>query len=185
MLLKKRKNILNYFKEKDYNFKFKLFFGILIIAFCVLIDNFSKIYAMDHLKAEAGKEINFLPGFINIQYIENKGSAFGFNSNNLVASITLALLNTIIAFIFYLLVYEKTYIISISILLGGAFGNLFNRIWNNGAVIDFLFWKLFKPYSIFNIADFFVTFGIIILILSIFIEEFLKDQLYNKKHFLE
>ena len=180
MHFKNKINIFNYFKKHNYNARFKLFIGVLIIIVCVLVDNLTKFYVIEHLKKN--QPVPFLPGFISFKYVENKGSAFGVNSDNLKLSIALALLTTIIALVFYIILYEKLYIISLSMILGGSFGNLLNRIWNHGAVVDFLSWDLFPPHSVFNIADFFVNIGIIILVIAIFVEEYLKDIIYNLKH---
>lgn len=60
----------------------------------------------------------------------------------------------------------------------GGLGNLIDRMWNQGGVVDFLAWILFPPYSIFNLSDTWVTSGVVVLVLVIIIEitRFYRDR---------
>ena len=120
-----------------------------------------------------GSEI-FNSLFLNIFLIWNKGIAFGllsFDQNNLYNSITVFIL--IIILILFVLIYksEKLKKYSYIMITGGALGNLFDRFMYS-SVPDFIdiHFKEFH-WFIFNVADIFITIGIICLIFDeIFLE---------------
>lgn len=121
-------------------------------------------------------EIPVIPGFFNLVYIRNKGSAFGFLSGSQYGfAPILFLLLTVVATIFvvYLLYrnirenWSITISISISLILGGALGNLVDRI-RSGSVVDFLdVYVKSTHWPSFNLADTFITAGGILLLANL------------------
>ena len=152
--------MLNYFKKNIFIF--------LSISFIFLIDRISKILIINKSKELDQLEI-FSSNFINFHLIWNEGIAFGlfsFGSSNIYQIITLIIILVISVLIFFMVrtnnLNEKFAFIFI---IGGAIGNLFDRVYFN-AVPDFidLHWNNFH-WFIFNIADIFITIGVILLIL--------------------
>ena len=140
------------------------FFLILLIF---LLDRISKIYVINLDKKFLGSEI-FTSKFLNIFLIWNEGIAFGLLSFN--ESIFYNILTIIILFIVFAILFMAIKSIGIKkyallIILGGAIGNLFDRIFYK-AVPDFidLHYGNFH-WFIFNIADIFITVGVFFLIL--------------------
>ena len=119
-------------------------------------------------------EIRVIPGFFNLVYIRNKGAAFGFLSGSEHGfAPTLFLVLTVIATIFvvYLLVrnIRKSWsiTISISLILGGALGNLVDRV-RSGSVVDYLdVYVKSAHWPSFNLADTFITAGGILLLANL------------------
>ena len=114
-----------------------------------------------------GSEI-FSSKFLNINLIWNNGIAFGllnFEKENLYNLLT-ALILIIIIFIALMSINTKGFKkFSFLIILGGAIGNIFDRIFTK-AVPDFIDFHIGNfHWFIFNIADIFITFGVIFLIL--------------------
>ena len=114
-----------------------------------------------------GSEI-FSSKFLNINLIWNNGIAFGllnFEKENLYNLLT-ALILIIIIFIALMSINTKGFKkFSFLIILGGAIGNVFDRIFTK-AVPDFIDFHIGNfHWFIFNIADIFITFGLIFLIL--------------------
>lgn len=64
-------------------------------------------------------------------------------------------------------------------ILGGALGNMIDRIFRNGAVVDYLDLKLFN-FAVFNFADCFVTVGTVLLM--IYILFFSEDKTPKQEH---
>lgn len=143
--------------------KFTLFTFLLI-----LLDQSSKYYIIQHFNN--GQIFNILP-FLAIYYRQNSGIAFSFlqNTNSIIISI-LALI--IIIYLLYNLKTSKSKLASIGYccIIGGALGNLLDRI-KFGYVIDFIFFHINNifNFAIFNLADSFITIGIIFIILSEFL----------------
>ena len=62
-------------------------------------------------------------------------------------------------------------LLALIFILSGGLGNLIDRISNNGKVIDFIRLKLpLFEYGVFNIADFYVTIGFVMILLTVFIK---------------
>ena len=153
----------------------KNFFIILSIF---LLDRVSKLYVIYLHKKNFNSEI-FTSKFLNIYLIWNKGIAFGFfsfNEKNLYNGLTFLIL-LIIFIIFYMAIRSsglKKY--SLLMILGGALGNTFDRIFYK-AVPDFIDFHIQDfHWFIFNVADIFITIGVIFMIML----EFVKSN-NNKK----
>lgn len=116
----------------------------------------------------SGEVVRLLP-FLNFTFVENKGIAFGILHKGGDLKHLILLVVTILAIIllFYLFYSVKNFSIKRAIIFGliagGALGNLYDRIFN-GAVVDFIeiYYKNFH-WPVFNIADTFITCGIILI----------------------
>ena len=149
-------------KNLDKKFLINLFLVLLIF----LLDRFSKIYVIYLDKKFLGSKI-FSSKFLDIQLFWNEGIAFGLLSlsqekfYNLLTTFILV----IIVFISYL-TFKSTGFKRYSLLLifGGAIGNLYDRIFYK-AVPDFIDLHIGNfHWFIFNVADIFITLGVILLI---------------------
>jgi signal peptidase II len=107
--------------------------------------------------------------FFNIVYVENIGSAFGmFKSLGNVFFIIVAALAMV--FVSILIIKDKDNRLSFSLILGGAAGNLTDRI-IRGYVIDFLDMYVGRyHWPAFNVADSALTIGIFLIALGLFFE---------------
>ena len=146
--------------------KKNFFINLITIIAIFSLDRISKLYII--LKTETYLSPNlFSSKFLNINLIWNEGIAFGllsYNENFIYNSITATIFIVIIILLIMLLNAERLNRIALLMITGGAFGNLFDRIYYS-AVPDFLdfYFKDFH-WFIFNIADIFITLGVICLI---------------------
>jgi signal peptidase II len=134
---------------------------IIIIILVLFIDQGTKYLVYTNL--DYGEHIKMIEGFFYITYIENKGAAHGILQNMqwLFISITIIALIVMI----YVLIKSKSRWLSValSILMGGAIGNLLDRIFR-GSVVDFMdFYFGSYDYAIFNLADSSVVIGTTLL----------------------
>ena len=139
-----------------------------------LLDRISKIYVIYLDKKILGSEI-FASKYLNITLIWNEGIAFGllnFEKNYLYNILTIFILTVIILILFMIIKTEGLKKFSLLLILGGALGNIFDRIFYK-AVPDFidLHYENFH-WFIFNIADVFISLGVFFMILT---EIFVKD----------
>jgi len=145
----------------------KIIKSFLIILIVFLLDRITKVLILN-IAEETGKVDIYLNSFINIYLVWNKGIGFGlfsFDQENIYNSITflIIIINLIIIYLIYIEKGTKMYFLIL--ILGGSLGNLFDRI-NFHAVPDFIDLN-FRGYHwfIFNVADIFITIGILCLIL--------------------
>jgi len=149
------------------NFK-KTLLNSIIVLVIFLADRISKIYILKIAELENTVDI-YLTSYLNFYLIWNKGIAFGlfsFDENFIYQSISLVIFIISIVLIIMIIKLEGFKRYSIILILGGALGNLFDRIYYS-AVPDFidLHFQGFH-WFVFNVADIFITFGVICLILS-------------------
>ena len=151
---------------------------IIIILIIFFFDRLTKLYLIN-LQA-SGTDIDFyIFPFLNFYLIWNTGIGFGLVS--METNIYYHILTTIIVFvnlglIYFLLKSKGIYVYLLATIIGGSLGNLFDRIYYY-AVPDFIDLHLGDyHWFIFNVADIFITVGIIGLILI----ELLKKEKVSK-----
>ena len=156
----------------------KIIINTLIVLIIFFLDRVSKIYIINLAELENSLEI-YINSYLNLYLIWNKGIAFGLFSfdessvYNFVTILILVILLIILILIFKSETYKSYFY---TIILGGALGNLFDRFYYS-AVPDFIDLHINNfHWFIFNIADIFITLGVICLI---YVEVFLdkKDKI--------
>ena len=146
--------------------KITIYFGIVLIIF--LLDRFSKLYILSILESSGEVDI-YINSYINFILVWNSGIGFGLLSfdDSLIYNLITILIVLINLIIVYLIIKSKdirSYFFLI--ILGGSFGNLFDRLYY-GSVPDFIDFHIGNfHWFIFNIADIFITVGVICLILA-------------------
>ena len=138
----------------------------IIILTIFFLDRVTKIYLLN-LQAN-GVEIDFyIYPFLNFHLVWNTGIGFGLASmeaNIYYHILTVIILIINIGLIFFLIKSKGIYTYLIALIIGGSLGNLFDRIYYY-AVPDFIDLHLGNfHWFIFNVADIFITLGIIGLI---------------------
>jgi|TARA_B100002019_G_scaffold205915_1_gene178657 signal peptidase II len=149
------------------NLRKNFIINLSLILLIFLLDRISKIYVIFLDKKFLGSEI-FSSKFLNIQLFWNEGIAFGLFSlkqGKLYNFLTIIIMILIILILY--LAFKSNGIKKYSLLLifGGAIGNLYDRIFYN-AVPDFIDLHIGNfHWFIFNVADIFITIGVIFMIL--------------------
>ena len=154
-----------------------------IIVIGVAIDLITKIIFENYFESHSD-DITVIPDFFIFTFVKNTGAAYGMFSGNTVA-LTIVSIVMIIAFVVYDVFNHSNsvlYVLGFSFVVSGAIGNLIDRIFL-GYVRDFINIKLFN--FIFNVADIFVTIGMILfviyLVISIIKEEKVKKNAVDKQ----
>lgn len=153
-------------KEKIAQLKNKILLIIFIITICFLTDRISKIYILNYFIQNNVSDLYINP-YLNLILLWNKGIAFGLlESDSFFYNFISILIFMIIVFIIYLIFKSdrKFEIVCFSMISGGAIGNFIDRLYYN-AVPDFIDinYKGFHWFT-FNIADIWITLGIITLL---------------------
>ena len=148
------------------NFK-TLLINLIIVIAIFLIDRISKIYIIEIAEIEGTVDI-YINQYLNFFLIWNNGVAFGLLSfdERIAYNFITAIIVTVI-FLILVMVYksENRSVYFLLFILGGSLGNLFDRIYYS-AVPDFIDLHIRDfHWFIFNVADIFITFGVIFLIL--------------------
>ena len=143
------------------------YINLSLVILIFLIDRISKIYVIFLDNKFLGSEI-FSSKYLNITLIWNEGIAFGllnFEKNYSYNILTIFILTVIILILFMIIKTEGLKKFSLLLILGGALGNIFDRIYYK-AVPDFIDFHIGNfHWFIFNIADIFISVGVIFMIL--------------------
>ena len=139
----------------------------LLVFSIFLLDRLSKIYVIYLDKKFLGSEL-LSSKFLNIRLIWNEGIAFGllsFNETIFYNALTFLILIIILIIFFMLSKSNGIKKFSLMMILGGAIGNVYDRIFY-GAVPDFIDFHIGNfHWFIFNVADIFITFGVFCMII--------------------
>ena len=151
------------------------FINFSFILSIFLLDRISKIYVIYLDKKFLGSEI-FSSKFLNIKLIWNEGIAFGllsFDKSNLYNFLTFIIFIVIVIIFFMVIKSNGLQKYSLLMILGGALGNFFDRLFFK-AVPDFIDFHVENfHWFIFNVSDVFITTGVIFMILN---------EITNKKY---
>ena len=155
--------------KKSLGKNFFINFSFILSIF--LFDRITKIYVINLDKKFIGSEI-FSSKYLNITLIWNEGIAFGllsFDQENLYNLLTILII--LIIFFILVMVLKSSGLkkLALVMILGGALGNVFDRILYK-SVPDFIDFHVGEfHWFIFNIADVFITIGVFSMILFEFI----------------
>ncbi len=158
-----------------------LFFRYFVAALVIVIDQVTKVWVDNSLAL--GQQIPVTPMF-NITLWYNEGASFSFLSDAggwqrwLFTGISSVVSVVLVVWLFRLTKAEKALTWAIALILGGAVGNLIDRVLY-GHVVDFIQWYYDKWYfPTFNVADAAISVGAVLLLISTFFgdeEEPAKD----------
>lgn len=137
---------------------------IIIIILVNLADRLTKLWAVKQLKS--GNDLTIIKGIFDFSYLENRGAAWGIFQNKII----FLLIITIIIFagiVYYLVKYKpksKLIRLSLSLIIGGAIGNMYDRAVYK-YVVDFIHFHYMEVYNFptFNVADMSVVIGTALL----------------------
>lgn len=138
--------------------------GVIVLV----ADQFTKVFVSNNF--EMAKSYKFLPGLIDITYIHNDGAAWGMLGGYtwLLLSITIVVMLAVIALLLKWGLRDKVIFWSAMLILSGGVGNMIDRIFRGGNVIDFLHFEFWPTFPVFNVADCAICVGAGLIILSLF-----------------
>lgn len=143
--------------------------SFVIIAFIVLFDQLTKIWAASFLQGR--DSLVLLKGVFQFTYLENRGAAWGMLADSRWVFMLLSTV-AILFMIAYLIYTRKNrpilLTLSLCMFIGGGIGNMIDRV-RLGYVVDFLDFNLIH-FPIFNVADSFITVGAVLIILYLVLD---------------
>ena len=157
------------------NFKARLPY-VLLVAVTLILDRWTK--SLIQTRFVLNESSSIIDGFFNITYVRNTGVAFGIFSSIsspvksiLLSLFTLVAVAVVVAYALRSPVRNWLLQFSLGCILGGALGNLYDRL-SYGYVIDFLeFYFRDYHWPAFNVADSAISTGVVLLAIEIFRNE--------------
>ena len=156
------------------NFK-NILINSIIILIIFLADRITKTYILKIAELENIVDI-YLTSYLNLYLIWNKGIAFGlfsFDDNSIYNLISLVIVVITLVILFMIVKSNGFKKYSLMLVFGGSLGNLFDRIYYS-AVPDFIDFHVNNyHWFVFNVADIFITMGVLCLI---YVETFSNNK---------
>ena len=160
--------------------RLRVIMPVIGVVFLIIIDQATKYLAQNALKGKESYVI--IPGVFELQYLENRGSAFGMLQGRRVFFIAAAAVMLFLIPYLYRKIPSSKHFFYLRVIavmyLSGALGNAVDRI-VNGYVIDFFYFSLID-FPIFNMADIYVSVATSCLILLILF--YYKDEDFEQIH---
>ena len=149
--------------------------GILLLA----ADQFTKYLAELYIPI-TGSGVEFIPGFIGFWRTNNGGAAWGFLDGHtwLLLSVTIVIMIICFAMLLKYGLKDKLLFWALTLVLSGGIGNLIDRIFRDGKVVDFIHLE-FMEFPMFNVADCAIVIGACLMVLY-FIIDFVKETKKRK-----
>lgn len=156
--------------------------AIIIGAAVVVADQLAKSYVAANFVL-GGESQTFIKGIIDLTYIHNSGGAWGMLSGYtwILLSITIVIMLICITMMIKVGIKNKLMFWAMTLVLSGGIGNMIDRIFRGGKVIDFLHFAFFKDFPVFNIADCAIVIGAGLLVLY-FVKDFIDETKLKKSH---
>jgi signal peptidase II len=165
-------------KDIQTNYK-KYLKYLLLVSIIFILDRLSKLYILNLAENMNLVDI-YVNSYLNLYLVWNKGIAFGlfsFDKNYFYNFITILII--IVIFVIFIMIYKandfKVYFLLL--IISGALGNLFDRIYYTAVPVFIDFHINDIHWFIFNVADIFISIGVICLI---FVEIFMNKESKNE-----
>lgn len=146
----------------------------LLTAMIVLIlDQWTKAWVVTNLNPpNFGPRIPLIGNYLVLFYIKNNGAAFSLLANNAVLLLLIAVAIGLISYLYLRTLNTGSlwYKLIFALIIGGALGNLIDRIRHSGYVIDFISFRIPQAnfyFAIFNIADAAISVGVFLLFVTL------------------
>lgn len=146
----------------------------MIVAFAAILlltgaDQLIKLWVVDNLKNADSREFLKIGrlDIMHLTYLENDGAVFGSFSG--MRWVLVGVTAVLMAFcIFYMIKHrrDKLLVVCMTLIVSGGLGNIIDRIFRHGIVVDYLDLQLFN-FAVFNFADCCVTIGAVLLLVYI------------------
>lgn len=139
--------------------------AVVVSGLALAADQLSKLYIMNNYSL--GQSQTFIKGLFNIVYVHNNGAAWGAFSGKTFGLIVVTAVVLVICIVILIKNFGKNKIMTwaLSLVVSGGIGNLIDRIFRGGEVVDFIQFDFFKTFPVFNIADCCIVIGAVGLVI--------------------
>lgn len=148
-------------------------FALLVTIIVIVLDQWTKFLVVTHLSPPESKSVSLVNPYLILYYIQNSGAAFSMLKNTAVLVVLIAVAMIVVGYIYLRVLNHgpQFYKVIFGLIIGGALGNVIDRIHNGGYVVDFIAFRIPQInfyFAIFNVADACITIGVLLLFVFIF-----------------
>jgi signal peptidase II len=148
-------------------------FALLIALVVVTLDQWTKWLVVTRLSPpNQGIDFSLIGQYLVVDYIQNRGAAFSILENTSLLAVLIAVALAVIVFLYVRMLNNGPlrYKLIFGLIIGGALGNLVDRLHNGGYVVDFIFFRIPQihfNFAVFNLADASISVGVFLLFIFV------------------
>ena len=156
-------------------------FALLVAIIVIVLDQWTKSLVVTYLSPPESKSVPLVGQYLILYYIQNSGAAFSILTNTAVLVVLIAIALIVVGYIYLRILNTGPlyYKVIFGLIIGGALGNVIDRIHNGGYVVDFIAFRIPQMhfyFAIFNVADACITIGVLLLFVFIFFTHRSHDE---------
>ena len=157
-------------------------FTAFVVVCVITLDQWTKALVVEHLgPPNSGRMVPLLGEYLTLYYIQNKDSAMGLFPKGILLTVLIGVAIVILVSLYMRLFHSmsRPSQLLFGMILGGAAGNLIDRVHYSGSVVDFIFFRLPQlgfQFYIFNLADAAISVGIGLLLVFVFFARLHKTR---------
>jgi signal peptidase II len=147
--------------------------ALLTATIVLILDQWTKAWVITNLSPpEFGRRIPLIGDYLILYFIKNNGAAFSLLANSVVLVLLIVVAIGIISYLYLRMLNTGNlgYKLIFGLIIGGAVGNLIDRLRHSGFVIDFISFRIPQAnfyFAIFNIADAAISIGVFLLFVTL------------------
>jgi signal peptidase II len=161
-------------------------FALLTVIIVIALDQWTKSLVLSNLKI--GSEVPFpLVGrYLVLEHTRNNGAAFSIFQGSLVLVLLIGVAIIVVAILYLRMLNSGSLIFKLvfGLIIGGAFGNLIDRLIHSGYVVDFVSFRIPEigyKFAIFNVADACISVGVLLLLALVLFGGWGRNSASTKK----
>ncbi len=156
-------------------------FALLVTIVVIALDQWTKSLVVTYLSPPESKSVSLVGQYLILYYIQNSGAAFSMLKNTVLLVVLIAVAMLVVGYIYLRILNSGPlyYKVIFGLIIGGALGNVIDRIHNGGYVVDFIAFRIPQInfyFAIFNVADACITIGVLLLFVFIFFSRRPRDE---------
>ena len=156
--------------------------ALLVVVIIVGVDQWTKALVVQHLSPpDYGPSIHLIGQYLILFYTQNNGVAFSLLANSAVLIVLIAIAVGVICYIYARMINSGSLAIKLimGMIVGGALGNIIDRIRHSGYVVDFIAFRIPQIhfyFAIFNIADASISVGVFLFFIALLVSSFRRSR---------
>ena len=147
--------------------------ALLTAIIVVVLDQWTNAWVVDNLSPpDIGPRISLVGDYLVLYYIRNNGAAFSLFANSIVLVVLIVVAIGVISYLYMRMLNTGNlgYKLIFGLIIGGALGNLIDRVRHSGYVVDFISFNIPQigfHFAIFNLADAAISVGVFLLFVAL------------------
>jgi len=147
-------------------------FALLTVMVMVILDQWTKSLIIRNLNIGIEVPLPLVGHYLVLEYTQNNGAAFSLFQGNMVLVLLIGIAIIVVAALYLRMLNSGSLILKLvfGLIIGGAFGNLIDRVLHGGYVVDFISFRIPEigyKFAIFNVADACISVGVFLLLVIV------------------